>query len=698
MRRQRSGWWLAVGGWRKNDSDATPSEPFANRQPPTANRKRLQHLVALATFVILSIANTWPLVANLTRAVSDPGDPLICAWILDWDWYATLHQPLSLFHANAFYPAKYSLAFSENLYGVALLLFPLRTIGLAPLTAYNVAMLAGFAFCGFAAYLLGVRLTNSFAAGLAAGVFYAFLPFRFVHLSHVQHIWGGWLPMLLFALLLYGERPTRKRALFFAAMFVMNGLTNIHYLFFGALAAAITALLLIPRASWRELLLATIVALAILAPFLYPYAAASKLYGMQRTVDDVARFSATVSDWLPHDGEPERRLYLGALALLAAAAGLWSRTSARLLALLWIAIGFAGSLGLNTQFHAFLYGAVPGFRAIRVPARWAVIAYVGLSILIALATAMLAKRSRIAAFAVPLAFAITLWQAPVRWFLIDPRPAPVYPWLARQSLQGGVIELPIHQESDYDVLFRSTVHHQPIVNGVSGFAPPQRTEIDTLQATTPIPDTLVDRLRESNVALLILHADLLGERAPEWRDWLRRELERGRLQFVARFDTKSEGDFVFRIGEQLTRRDHPQLAALLDGRPQCGRALMGALDFPPPEFAFHRSAIFSGWVVSHDGISSVDLWFNNRRTRYSAKLQDDAGLASRCAEVPNVTRARYVAILYDRPPDIREVTDVQVEVTDAHGRRTVFDDRWITWDLLASAPPPNQQGQNRRTE
>lgn len=682
--------WLSAVGSRLSGDHRPP--------PPAAHRQLLPHVLAAITFIALSIANTWPLAANLDRAVSDPGDPFICAWILDWDWYATFHQPLSLFHANAFYPAKYALAFSENLYGIALLLFPLRALGLAPLAAFNVAMLAGFAFCGFAAYLLGARLTNSFAAGLAAGVFYAFVPFRFVHLPHVQHVWGGWLPMMLFALLLYGERPARKRALFFAAMFVMNGLTNIHFLFFGAFAAAITALLLIPRRSWRELLLATLVALAILAPFLYPYAAASKLYGMQRTVDDVMRFSATASDWLPHDGEPERRLYPGALALLVAAAGLLSRRSARLLALLWIAIGFVGSLGLHTQFHAFLYGAVPGFRAIRVPARWAVIAYIGLAILIALATAMLATRNRIAAFAVPLAFAITLWQAPVRWFLIDPQPSPVYTWLARQSLQGGVIELPIHQESDYDILFRSTVHHQPIVNGVSGFAPPQRTEIDTLQATVPIPDALVDRLLASNVELLILHADLLGERAPEWRDWLRRELDRGRLQFVDRFDTKSEGDYLFRIGERLPRRDHPQLAALLDGRPACGGALMGALDFPPPEFTFHRSAIVSGWVVSRNGIRSVDLWFNNRRTRYPAKLQPDAALASRCAGVPNVTRARYLAILYDRPPDIREVTDVQVEVTDAHGRKTVFDDRWITWDLLASAPPPNQQGQNRRTE
>src|SRR5687768_12229608 len=87
-----------------------------------------QHLGAAILFIALSIAFTWPLAPNLGRAVSDPGDPFINIWILDWDWWATLHQPLRLFHANAFHPAKYSLAFSENLYGLAVLLFPLRML------------------------------------------------------------------------------------------------------------------------------------------------------------------------------------------------------------------------------------------------------------------------------------------------------------------------------------------------------------------------------------------------------------------------------------------------------------------------------------------------------------------------------------------------------------------------------------------
>src|SRR5438552_6995049 len=136
-----------------------------------ADRLRTQHaalstLSVAALFAALAVLMTWPLARNLPTAVAYPGDPFINTWILDWDWHATLHQPLHLFEANAFYPAKDSLAYSENLYGIALLLFPLRALGVDALTAHNVALLLGFAFSGFGAFLLGRMISGSALAGM----------------------------------------------------------------------------------------------------------------------------------------------------------------------------------------------------------------------------------------------------------------------------------------------------------------------------------------------------------------------------------------------------------------------------------------------------------------------------------------------------------------------------------------------------
>ncbi|HEX6097515.1 MAG TPA: hypothetical protein VF432_14400 [Thermoanaerobaculia bacterium] len=643
---------------------------------------RRQHVLAAAIFVVLTLAMTWPLAPNLGRAVADPGDPLINIWILDWDWWATLHQPLSLFHANVFHPAQYSLAYSENLYGVAVLLFPLRAAGVGPVAAYNIALIAGIAFCGFGAYVLGFHLTRSFAAGLAAGVFYAFVPFRFVHLAHVQHAWGGWLPLLLYALLLYAERPSWKRGALFAALFVMNGLTNIHYLLFGALATAVTAALLVPRSAWRELVVPFVVplllGLLVLAPFLYPYVAVQKLYGMQRSYEEVLRYSAMPGDWLTVGGwrlaeEPERRVYPGALALIVSALAVWfaRREKAKIaLAVLWIVIGFAGSLGLHFVFHGFLFGGVPGFRAIRAPARWAVIAYIGMAILIALFTAAIGHRRL--RWIVPAAFVIALWAAPVRWFLIDPKTPEVYRWLAKQEV-SAVIELPVATlSSEYEYMLHATAHHQRIVNGVSGFEPPQRGELTRL--SKELSDGFVDALRAHGVDTVIVHSDRYGADAPAMRDWLRRELDRGRLRYVAHFDARTGADWVFSLkgGKGARPRD---VDVFLYGAATCTESIAGALDFPPGGHPYKGAAQFRGWASSPYGIASVDLWFNNRRVRYPARMKPLR--SERCPGLPPVS---YELTFAKRPKDIRRETDVQVEVKDRRGGVVVFEDRWISWD------------------
>jgi hypothetical protein len=279
-----------------------------------------------------------------------------------------------------------------------------------------------------------------------------------------------------------------------------------------------------------------------------------------------------------------------------------------------------------------------------------------------------------------------LWGGPIRWYLPDPRPAEVHRWLATQRVRA-IAEVPIDTgASEYEALLHAAVHHQRMVNGVSGFAPPGRNALAALYHATPIADAFVDTLRESGVELLVVHADPLGERAPAVRDWLRRELDRGSLSFVRRFHTPVEGDWVFLIsgrsaegGGQKTRP--PELEDFLAGKPTCGSGTMGALDFPPARIRFDRGqAIFSGWAMSKHGIRFVDLWFDNRTERHRATLVRDPAVDPRCPGPPHLSRTRYVAVFDRRPAGIRRETDVQVEVTDGRGGKTVFDNRWITWD------------------
>lgn len=649
-----------------------------------------QHAAAGILFVLLALLLTWPLARNVSTAVADPGDPYINTWILDWDLWATLRQPLGLFHANAFHPAEYSLAFSENLYAIAVLVSPLRAIGVPPLAAHNVAMLLGFALCGFAMYLLALRLTGSWIAAIAAGIFYAFLPWRFVHLAHLQHVWGGWLPLLLLALIAYIDAPTRKRAALFALVFVLNGLTNIHYFFFGSLAVFVTFLFF--RERWRMLAVATSIGGVVLAPFFYPYAVVAKKYGMQRTWEEVLRFSALPREWFvtgeqsrlyawlfDASVDPERRLFPGFLVLGLAAIGVWfSSTRARGIALLWIAIGFLGSLGLNFEFHRFLFGGVPGFRAIRSPARWAVIAYIGLAILAAFAIAAVARKQKWIAAAFPILFIAELWSVPVRWFLADPTPAPVYAWLNAQPRPTPVMELPIDElPIEYDYLLRSTAHHQPIVNGVSGFAPPERVRLAAMANSAPVRPDFVDALRANRVRYVIVHADVLGQRAKETRAWVKREVERGRLGFVQRFDGGVWGDWVFEVGARRAGGE-----AFYENRSSRSASTFGTLDWPPSGARLHGGVTFSGFAFSPHGIAKVELLFNNGAVRIPATLHEDAPLVRQFPWYPRTTRPRFRLEFKDRPPEIRERGDVVVEITDGRGEVTRVGSRWFTWFSL----------------
>src|SRR5918997_4969410 len=144
----------------------------------------------LLAFCLLTAVMTWPWVLHLRGAVADVGDPYMIAWTLWWDYHQTFNDPLNLFHANVFYPYQYTLAFSENDYGLALLFFPLFALGLRPLTVHSVATFLGFAFCGYAAFRLARTLTGSAAAGWAAGVVFAFVPYRFHLLSHLHYLFA----------------------------------------------------------------------------------------------------------------------------------------------------------------------------------------------------------------------------------------------------------------------------------------------------------------------------------------------------------------------------------------------------------------------------------------------------------------------------------------------------------------------------
>ena len=624
-------------------------------------------------FGALTIIMTWPWVQSLRDYTPDAGDSYLNAWILWWDYHQTFRDPLHLFQANILYPYQYTLAFSEHNYGVALLLFPLFALGLKPVTVYGIAVLAGFAFCGFGSFRLSRTLTGSNAAGWIAGVVFAFVPFRFHHLPHVNYLSAGWIPLTLEALILFSRRSDRKRAAWLGIAFFMNALTCIHWFLLTLIPLGLTGLVLASRLSvWRNrrywLYGAIAVALASLAllPFLIPYVRVRQLYGFERTRAEVEMYSAQLHNWLMVDwrnklwhglGSPwgyvtELALFPGlAPPLLAIAAFRFKRwpssvsrtrklaialetivvaglvlaalrygfgtlqpqifgiqlfhlTSSRVpllvslialilriilmtiqlrapgfrfkwpgrlsepleIGLVWTIVGFAGSFGLHFFFHRFLFDHVSLFHSIRVPARWAMICFVGLSVLAAAGATQLIQtisktQSRYLTVAMYSALAVIIMfeqrSAPLELIHGAVTLDPVIARLRDTPMRGGVVELPAALDQvEYLYMLHATDHAKLTVNGVSGFRPPIQDAVASMSNEQPVNARFADLLEAIPVSYVVVHHTLTPPATDKaLRSFFDQGVAAGRFRLVARFGENASADDLY-----LVTRTEPDFA------------------------------------------------------------------------------------------------------------------------------------------
>src|SRR5438067_1396218 len=138
-------------------------------------------LTAAALFVALTVIATYPIVrAPASYAFFNHSDAQLNMWIFAWDAHALQHDPANLFNANIFYPEPRTLAYSETLLGYLPIVGPILWLHGSPALAFNTVLLFSFAASGFAMYLLTRHLTGREWPAIAAGIVYAFTPYRFV--------------------------------------------------------------------------------------------------------------------------------------------------------------------------------------------------------------------------------------------------------------------------------------------------------------------------------------------------------------------------------------------------------------------------------------------------------------------------------------------------------------------------------------
>lgn len=498
-------------------------------------------------YLALAVVLTWPLTTQLTTSIGGGLDPLLQTWVLAWNGHALLTNPLHVWHAPIFFPYPDTLAYSDHHLLLALAALPILALG-EPILAYNLLLLVSFALSGWAVMLLALALgaverpmAGDLLAAFGAGAIFAFGTYRMTHLVHLQLLQTAWLPFALLFLHRYLRAPDRggarwRDALLSGVFAGMQCITALYYAYFTALALGLFSALWFAAAGWHSLraraplpwrqfgglALGGGVALAITVPLTLPYLSVYQYLGIVRSPRELDNWSAPLQAYLatPPDNwlygatdglfaasGGEFALFPGFLTLGLALAGVWlgarhAASSRRRDALFLVLLGLGGfvlSLGSGIRLergddplpiplpYSVLYERLPGFGALRVPARWAMLVHLALALLAGSAALKLWRAKRqTSRLWVRAGLALTLIAAVLEHLalpvaLATPPPAPpVYAWLGAPEQRDirALLELPVGATPRGAELDRMTLrqfyqmrHWRPLAVGYSGLIP-----------------------------------------------------------------------------------------------------------------------------------------------------------------------------------------------------------------------------------
>ncbi|MGD8330284.1 MAG: interleukin-like EMT inducer domain-containing protein [Acidobacteriota bacterium] len=169
-------------------------------------------------------------------------DPMASMWSLNGLTRQLLQDPLHLLQGNGFYPYSDTLAVLDHQTASAITVAPMALAGASGVLIFNIAMLAAFALNGLFTFLLVRRVTGSFAGGLIAGCGFAFSSYHTYQVGQLHIAATQWIPLALFLLLRYLDRPTWSRWASFTAATLMVALSSWQTAVLGAITIGIVTL------------------------------------------------------------------------------------------------------------------------------------------------------------------------------------------------------------------------------------------------------------------------------------------------------------------------------------------------------------------------------------------------------------------------------------------------------------------------
>jgi hypothetical protein len=264
---------------------------------------------------------------------------------------------------------------------------------------------------------------------------------------------------------------------------------------------------------------AAAIAGALTLPYALPYIENVRALG-PRGPGELASFSARLDSyflapeqnwlwgWTGYDvSGNELHLFPGVTAILFALLALRSRRrSLTAIYILITALAVELSFGVNTAPYWWLYNHVALFAGFRAPARFGALALCGLAVLAGLGWEAVEVRLRGRARAVVWSAALAVivvecWSAPMALRTMAPDTPAVYKFLQTRN-RPVIIELPLDLTPEY--MYWSRTHWASLVNGYSGYTPPDYNE--TVALMDAFPDRAsIAHLRKLDVRYILIH-------------------------------------------------------------------------------------------------------------------------------------------------------------------------------------------------
>lgn len=265
-----------------------------------------ENLFVLMLFILLTLLFTYPIIRNINNAIAGGyGDPLLNTWIIAHDIRTIFTSPTSLFDGNIMYPARDVLTYSEHLVSLSLIGAPVYFVTKSPLITYNFLLITGFIMSAFGAFLLVKYLTGNIWAGIVGGLIFAFIPYKFAQISHIQICFSGFLPFTLYYLHRYLDTGKKREVFLFGLFYTAQCLASWYYLIYVTLLVlGIIAFVTVFRWSITglkrlyPLAVTGIVSVAIVVPFAIPYMNTQKRFlDFQRPFSEAEHFAASPRDY-----------------------------------------------------------------------------------------------------------------------------------------------------------------------------------------------------------------------------------------------------------------------------------------------------------------------------------------------------------------------------------------------------------------